>query len=85
MAKGLEHEEIAARFLDSGAINFDAVGKFVTELGPELVARDTGLHGVLFGKFSTIACALTADDLRTFLGGQRGAGLAEAIDLPVEG
>jgi hypothetical protein len=85
MPDELSHEEIANRFLESKALNFEAIGRFVADLGPELVVRDRGLHGVLFGKYSTIACALTADDLDRLLGtgGIRGLGrMAEALDLP---
>ena len=32
----LSHEEIAKRFLQSEAVNFGALGKFVAEVGPEL-------------------------------------------------
>lgn len=82
MPKPLSHEEISTRFLESGSLNFDAVGTFVSKLGPELVTRDDGLHGVLYGGFNTLACILRADDLHTVFGGLRGAaGLAEAVDL----
>lgn len=83
MADRLSHEEIATRFLESGAINFDAAGAFVSKLGPELVARDEGLHGIIYGRFNTLACFLRADDLRGVFGGVLGtAGLADAVDLP---
>ena len=84
MPDELSHEDIANRFLKSRALDFEAIGRFVTDIGPELVVRDRGLHGVLFGKFSTIACALTADDLNLLLGGGgiRSLGsVADAIDL----
>lgn len=82
MAKQLSHEDISARFLESGSVNFDAVGEFVAKMGPELVARDEGLHGVIYGRFNTLACFLRADDLLQVFGGLRGvAGLAEAVDL----
>src|SRR3954470_17712830 len=84
MPDELSHEEIANRFLESKALDFEAIGRFVTAIGPELVVRDRGLHGVLFGKYSTIACALTADDLNQLLGGgiRRLGRTADAIDLP---
>lgn len=82
MPKPLSHEDISAQFLESGSLNFDAVGQFVSEIGPELVTRDDGLHGVIYGRFNTLACFLRADDLRNVFGGLRGvAGLAEAVDL----
>ncbi|MGL4177319.1 MAG: hypothetical protein ACRCSN_14715 [Dermatophilaceae bacterium] len=83
MREPLSHEEIATRFLESGALDFDAVGKFITKVGPELVANDDGFHGVFFGRFNMINCMLSADDLRdVFRGIGGGAGLAEAVDLP---
>jgi hypothetical protein len=82
MAKSLTHEDISSRFLESGSLDFDAVGAFVAKIGPELVTRDDGLHGVIYGRFNTLACILRADDLRSVFGGLRGtAGLAEAVDL----
>lgn len=83
MPEPFSHEEIATRFLESGSVNFEAVGAFVSKLGPELVTRDEGLHGVLYGRFNTLACILRADDLGQFFGGLRGAGgLSQAVDLP---
>lgn len=83
MKEQLSHEEISQRFLESGSVNFEAVGAFMTKYGPELVSRDDGLHGVIYGRFSTLACFLRADDFRSVFGGLRGvAGLGDAIDLP---
>lgn len=82
MPEPLTHEDISARFLESGSLNFDAVGTFVSKIGPDLVTRDDGLHGVIYGRFNTLACFLRADDLGNVFGGLRGAaGLAEAVDL----
>ncbi len=80
MPDNLSHEEISQRFLESNALDFDAVGRFVTAIGPELTIRDDGLHGVLFGKFNTLACILKADDLQQLMGLNR-ARLAQAPDL----
>lgn len=78
----LTHDEISKRFLESGALNFEAIGEFVSKIGPSLVTDDDGLHGVIYGKFNTLACILRADDLRHVFGGLRGvSGLAEAVDL----
>ena len=83
MPKPLSHEEISTQFLESGSLNFEAVGQFVAKIGPELVTRDDGLHGVIYGRFNTLACILRADDLQHVFGGLRGfGGLAEAVDLP---
>lgn len=82
MPKELEHDEIAQRFLDSRSLNFDAMGKFVGELGPELLVRDKGLHGVAFGRFNILACMLTASDLVALVGDLRVANrVAEAMQV----
>lgn len=82
MPERLSHEDISARFLESGALNFEAMGTFVSKIGPELVAHDDGLHGVIHGRFNTLACFLRADDLQGVFRGVGGAaGLSEAVDL----
>jgi len=82
MPNPISHEDIAARFVESGSLDFDAVGAFVSKIGPELATRDDGLHGVVYGRFNMLACFLRADDLGSVFGGLRGgAGLAEAVDL----
>ncbi len=82
MANPLSHEDISARFLESRSLNFDAVGEFVSKIGPELVTRDDGLHGVIYGRFNMLACFLRADDLGNVFGGLRNVGgLADAVDL----
>jgi hypothetical protein len=77
------HDEIAARFAKSGSVNFEAAGHFLAEIGPDLLVRDNGVHGIAFGKFSMLACFLRADDFgRVFrdFGGM--ATLSEAVDVP---
>ncbi len=81
MAEALSHDEISSKFLESKALDFDAVGRFITDIGPDLVVRDGGLHGVIFGKFNTLACILRADDVDRLFGLGK-VRLAEALDLP---
>lgn len=76
------HEMVAERFVKSGAVNFDAAGQFLAEIGPELTLRDNGLHGFAFGKFNMLACFLRPDDLTSVfknLGDM--ATLREAVDV----
>jgi len=68
MPDELTHNEIAEQLLRSKAIDFEAVAKFVADLGPDLVTRDPGLHGVVIGRPSVIACMLTAHDLNAVVG-----------------
>jgi hypothetical protein len=76
------HEMIAARFVESGAVNFEAAGKFLTEIGPELAVRDNGLHGFAFGKFNMLACFLRPEDLTPVFKNLRGmATLNDAVDI----
>jgi hypothetical protein len=75
MPDNLSHEEIAARFLEYEAIDFAALGRFVSEIGRDLVVRDQGWHGVNFGRFNLLACMLTATDAIRLVGGLRAAGL----------
>lgn len=85
MPKSLSHDEISRRFLDSGAVNFDALGKFVAEIGPELAQGDDGLHGVIIGRYNYLACFKRWDDVQRDLGGLRGLpGLAEALDIAAQ-
>lgn len=82
MPESISHEEISQRFLDSGAVNYEAAAKFVAEIGPELAIRDEGLHGVIFGRYNMIACFKRWDDIRLEQGGLRDlVKLTEAIDI----
>jgi hypothetical protein len=86
MRDPLSHEDISTRFVESGALDFDRVGSFVSKIGPELATRDDGLHGVIYGRFNMLACFLRADDLGIVFGGLRGAaGLSEAVNLQQQG
>jgi len=79
--KEISHDEIAQRFLDSKAVNFEAMGRWVTEMGPQLLIRDNGFHGINFGRFNMLACMLTASDAVRLVGDLRLAGqVRSAID-----
>ena len=58
--KGIIARPDCSAFLQSEALNFEAMGKFVTELGPELLVRDNGWHGINFGRFNILAWMSTA-------------------------
>lgn len=76
------HEEVVARFVKSGTVDFEAAGRFLTDIGPALVERDKGLHGVIFGVPSMIACFLPPDAFSDVLRGLTRLGsLQEALDV----
>jgi hypothetical protein len=68
MPRELSHREIAERFLQSGALNFEAMGTFVSESGPELLVGDGGLHGVSFGRWNMLACYMRPDEAARLIG-----------------
>jgi hypothetical protein len=56
----MDNEAIVARFLESKAIDFDAIGSLVTKLGPELAVSRLAPKIVLVGGPFVVACMLTA-------------------------
>jgi hypothetical protein len=40
MVKRVNHQEVVEQLLESGAINFDAIGSSIAKLGPGLVVSD---------------------------------------------
>ena len=52
----LSHEEIVHKFLQSKSVDFAALGKFVSENGPQLVSSGRGDYGVRFGHYNILAC-----------------------------
>ena len=50
------HEEIVRTFLESGSVNFDALGRFMSEAGPGIVQSGQGAYGVIVGHYSIRAC-----------------------------
>lgn len=84
MENKLQHEEIVERFAKSGAINFEALGAFVTETGAELAAAD-GLYGTVVGRFNHLSCFLRPDDVSRVLDGLAGyAALNASLNIPSE-
>lgn len=52
----IKHQEIVEKFLQSKAIDFNALGKFVTDNGPSIAASGIGDYGVRFGHYNILAC-----------------------------
>ncbi len=64
----ISNKEIVSKFVESKAVDFEAIGKLVTELGPVLSASDIGYRVVLAGRPFIIACLMPAADLRELVG-----------------
>ena len=56
MNQSLGHEEIVRHFINSNAVDFAALGKFVTEFGPSIASSSRGDYGVRFGHYNILAC-----------------------------
>ena len=81
----LSHEDIAEQMVRSGVVNFDALGKFITQLGPVLAVKDKGWHGVNFGRYNVLACMMPAVDLQRMVGNIRAGGLtASTLEKAIE-
>jgi hypothetical protein len=78
MPKSLSHEEIAQRFVDAKVVDFGAMGKFITELGPVLAVHDLGWHGVNIGRYNILACMIPAVDAARLVGNLRSAAATAA-------
>ena len=78
MPKTLSHEDIAQRLVDAKVVDFAAMGRFITELGPSLAVADQGWHGINFGRFNILACMMPAVDAARLVGDLRVAGAANA-------
>jgi len=68
MPKKIDNEEIVKRFIDAKAVDFNAIGKLVSELGPALSASNVGYRVVLSGRPFIIACIMPAADIRELVG-----------------
>lgn len=59
----MEDESIAARFLEEKAVDFDAIGRLVSGLGPELAVSRLKPKLVLIGRPFIIACLMPPDPI----------------------
>ena len=76
MPREISHDEIAERFVQAKVVDFAAMGKLITELGPIMAVGDRGWHGVNVGFFHTLACVMPAGDLSRLMGPLSTAALA---------
>ncbi len=70
----MKNEEIVRKFIDAKAVDFNAIGKIVTELGPALSVSNIGYRIVLSGRPFIIACLMPAGDIRELVGELRNVG-----------
>jgi hypothetical protein len=72
----MTNEELVKRFIDSKAVNFDTIGKLVTELS----VSKTHINMVLTGRPCIIACMMMhAAEAATLVGQLHGSGIADAL------
>jgi hypothetical protein len=75
----MDNDELAAKFLESKAINFDAIGALVAKLGPELAVSRTSPKFVLVGRPFIVACMLTAREGSELISQFQNAELAREV------
>jgi hypothetical protein len=76
----MTNEEIVKRLIDSKAINFEAIGKVVAEIGPILATSKTDLRMVLLGRPNILACMMPPGDAVNLIGELRNAGIGAAVN-----
>jgi len=55
-AQVLSHEEIVKQFLESKAVDFKALGRFVADFGESIAISGRGDYGVRIGHYNVLAC-----------------------------
>ena len=56
MGDQIKHEEIVKHFLESKAVDFSALGKFVADFGSSIAFSSRGDYGVRIGHYNILAC-----------------------------
>ena len=75
----ISNQEIVKRFVDAKAVDFNAIGKLVTDLGPALSTSEIGYRVVLAGRPFIIACLMPAADIRELVGELRNVNIRAAV------
>ncbi len=75
---GISNQDIVKRFVEAKAVDFNAIGKLVTDLGPALSTSDIGYRVVLAGRPFIIACLMPAADIRELVGELRNVNVKAA-------
>jgi hypothetical protein len=64
---GISNEDLVRKFVESKAINWEAIGQVMAEVGPELFF-DNQWRVILAGKRCICACVLQSPDPDDFIG-----------------
>ena len=56
MPSEISHEEIVKHFVASKAVDFGALGKFITDNGLAIAVANRGDYGVRIGHYNILAC-----------------------------
>jgi len=75
----ISNQDIVKKFVESKAVDFSAIGKLVTELGPALSTSEIGYRMVLAGRPFIIACLMPAADVRELVGELRNVNIKTAV------
>jgi hypothetical protein len=75
----ISNQEIVKKFVEAKAVDFNAIGKLVTDLGPQLATSEIGYRVVLAGRPFIIACLMPAADIRELVGELRNVSVKTAV------
>jgi len=75
----ISNQEIVKKFVEAKAVDFNAIGKLVTDLGPALSTSEIGYRVVLAGRPFIIACLMPAADIRELVGELRSVNVKSTI------
>jgi hypothetical protein len=75
----ISNQEIVKKFIEAKAVDFNAIGRLVTDLGPALSTSDIGYRVVLAGRPFIIACLMPAADIRELVGELRNVNVRSAV------
>jgi hypothetical protein len=75
----MTNDQIVKRLIESKAVDFNAIGHLVTELGPNLAVSSAGAKFVLVGRHNILACMMPPAEASELIGEIARGQLAEAI------
>ena len=75
----ISNQDIVKKFIEAKAIDFNAIGKLVTDLGPSVSTSEIGYRMVLAGRPFIIACLMPAADIRELVGELRSVNLKSTV------